>query len=89
MGLAVMEMLEEEERELKKRIRKSCREAEQRGIEQGKSEGISIGKVEVAKEMLKNNIEDAIIIKVTQIEDNQLDKIKEEISKEKITKQGK
>ena len=91
MGLAVMEMLEKEERELKKRIRKSCREAKQQGIEQGKSigkkEGISIGKIEVAKEMLKNNIEDAIIIKVTQIKNNQLDKIKEEVKKEKRTKQ--
>ena len=77
MGLAVMEMLEKEERELKRKIKKT------------REEGIFIGKVEVAKEMLKNNIEDAIIIKVTQIEDNQLDKIKEEISKEKITKQGK
>ena len=37
--------------------------------------------------MLKNNIEDAIIIKVTQIKNNQLDKIKEEVKKEKRTKQ--
>ena len=87
MGLAVMEMLEKEERELKKRIRKSCREAKQQGIEQGKSIGKEEGKIEVAKEMLKNNIEDAIIIKVTQIKNNQLDKIKKEVKKEKRTKQ--
>ena len=83
MGLAVMEMLEREERELQKKIRKSCREAKQQGrsigIIEGKKTGRMEEKIEVVKEMLKNNIKDAIIKKVTHIEEKELEKLKSEV----------
>ena len=83
MGLAVMDMLEREERELQKKIRKSCREAKQQGrsigIIEGKKTGRMEEKIEVVKEMLKNNIKDAIIKKVTHIEEKELEKLKSEI----------
>ncbi len=75
MGLAVMEMLEKEERELKRKIKKTREEGRLLGIEQGKN----IGKIEVVKEMLKNHIKDSVIKKVTHIEEKELEKLKLEI----------
>lgn len=75
MGLAVIEMLEKEERNLKRRIRKSCNEA--------KLQGITLGKIEIVKEMIKNNTNDNFIKKVAKMDDEQLEKIKKELKQAK------
>ena len=53
------------------------REAEKRGEKRGEK----LGKKKIAKEMLKNSFKDDVIIKLTDITKEELEKIKKEIKK--------
>ena len=50
------------------------------GISEGKLIGISQGKIQVAKEMVKNKMKDSDIIKMTHISEEELEKLKMQIS---------
>ena len=50
------------------------------GISEGKIIGISQGIIQVAKEMVKNKMKDSDIIKMTHISEEELEKLKMQIS---------
>ena len=50
------------------------------GISEGKLIGISQGIIQVAKEMVKNKMKDSDIIKMTHISEEELEKLKMQIS---------
>lgn len=52
---------------------------EQEALEQGRKEGLEEGKTEVAKKMLKKGFQDALILEVTGLTEEALEKIKQDL----------
>ena len=78
MELAVVEMLKKEDMKLK---RQALKEGIAKGRAEGKAEGMAEKTRKIVEEMLKIQLDDEIIKKVTKINSKELKKIKEEMCK--------
>ena len=70
------------ERGIKQGIEQGIEQGIQRGVEKGKEEGKNIAKIELIKEMLKNDITIEQIEKITKLSKEKIEKIREDIESE-------